>query len=435
MKKITLFFVLCLTMTYWSYSQCTTSTGGQWPSSTVTVLNSGGVETIASNNWPNAEFSLLTGIQPGSEYTVSAAMYITVTNTADDSIIAFGANSVSFTAPAGVTDLTIYWHVDNSCATATGPDTVTTIQCTSCTCTETAAPNAATTPGPADGAIDVAINGTLVGPFTWTDAPGPGIDSYNLSLGTDPAASNIGTITDFPSGNSINYPSWEYNTTYYWRVDAVNCFGTTTGTVWSFTTTACTATAAPDAVTTPTPSDGALNVPIDNSDPANLVVSFEWLAATTGDPATSFDITLGDNPLTPDNIGTLTNFSSGDGIIYNWATNTTYYWSIDAVNCVGTTSGPVWSFTTASTLSTEDNLDKPALFKAYPNPVKDILNIETTLNIEQIDLFNLVGQKVKSFNETNIDNNSINLSELSKGVYMAIITAEGKRQTLKINKE
>jgi len=160
MKKITFLFILCLTMTHWSYSQCTTNSGGQWPTSTISLANSGGAETISTQNWPNAEFSIIDGVLPGSDYTVAAnpALYITVTNTADDSVIVHGAGSVSFTAAAGVTGLTIYWHVDAACGTAESPDTTTTIQCTTCTCSETAAPGAPTNPTPADTAADIPID-------------------------------------------------------------------------------------------------------------------------------------------------------------------------------------------------------------------------------------------------------------------------------------
>jgi hypothetical protein len=60
--------------------------------------------------------------------------------------------------------------------------------------------------------------------------------TYRLYYGTDPAhlAFVVGGITDLfasPPGVPMHY-----GTQYYWRVDAVNEYGTTTGDVWSFTT-------------------------------------------------------------------------------------------------------------------------------------------------------------------------------------------------------
>ena len=61
----------------------------------------------------------------------------------------------------------------------------------------------------------------------------------------------------------------------------------------------------------------------------------------------------------------------------------------------------------------------------YPNPTKDVLQIEVSDNteIESIELFNLSGKRVKSFN--NSDRN-LNISDLSSGAYfLRISTTKG----------
>lgn len=52
----------------------------------------------------------------------------------------------------------------------------------------------------------------------------------------------------------------------------------------------------------------------------------------------------------------------------------------------------------------------------YPNPVNDILNIETTLELKSIEIFNIQGQKVIESNQK-----QINVSNLSSGMYMVKI--------------
>ena len=93
-------------------------------------------------------------------------------------------------------------------------------------------PDAATNPSPADGALNVALNASL----SWT--AGARADSHDVYFGTSsppPFAGNQpGTSFDPPGDLAIN-------TLYYWRIDEVNDFGTTTGTPWSFTTGATTA--------------------------------------------------------------------------------------------------------------------------------------------------------------------------------------------------
>ena len=73
-------------------------------------------------------------------------------------------------------------------------------------------------------------------------------------------------------------------------------------------------------------------------------------------------------------------------------------------------------------------------FKLYPNPVKDILNIETNnVNIQNVNIYDVLGKKVWSQSE--LTSNSINISSLNKGLYFIKLTSEGQSVTRKIVKE
>ncbi|MHC4396494.1 MAG: hypothetical protein ACYS1A_12645, partial [Planctomycetota bacterium] len=87
-------------------------------------------------------------------------------------------------------------------------------------------PNPATNPNPTDQATDVSINADL----SWT--AGAKADSHDVYFGTSSPGSFQGnqTATTFDPGTMDN------DETYYWRIDEINVSGTTTGTVWSFTT-------------------------------------------------------------------------------------------------------------------------------------------------------------------------------------------------------
>ena len=261
-------------------------------------------------------------------------------------------------------------------------------------------------------------------PFEWTPAAtGDAADSYNISLGTNIAGDDIGQIDGFDIGNSINY-SWAPNTTYYWFIEAVNCAGVTASPVWSFTTSACTETAAPAAATTPSPANGASNVAV-NVD-GNRVF-FSWTENATG-----ANYTLNLDTENPPALNTFNDFENG-GAITGLQLNTTYYWSIDAVNCFGTTEGPVWSFTTDASLSTNDVALET--FSAYPNPTTGLLNIKSKTDVDNVTVYNLLGQSVASFNKNQIIDSTVNLSELSEGLYLVKITSGDKTQTLRVTKE
>jgi hypothetical protein len=70
-------------------------------------------------------------------------------------------------------------------------------------------------------------------------------------------------------------------------------------------------------------------------------------------------------------------------------------------------------------------------FSIYPNPVKDILNIQSDEEIESVTLFNYAGQQIKVI----LTQNTIDLSALSSGVYvLKVKTSSGIEIVRKIVK-
>ncbi|MGG7036124.1 MAG: zinc-dependent metalloprotease [Flavobacterium sp.] len=69
----------------------------------------------------------------------------------------------------------------------------------------------------------------------------------------------------------------------------------------------------------------------------------------------------------------------------------------------------------------------------YPNPVKDVLTITNTDNIEKVEIYNITGQLLLSenFQDTDI---KVNLSQLVRGAYIAKVYANGGKSSIKILK-
>lgn len=68
--------------------------------------------------------------------------------------------------------------------------------------------------------------------------------------------------------------------------------------------------------------------------------------------------------------------------------------------------------------------------KMYPNPAKNNLFIETALNSDiNVSIVNMLGKEVVN---ANVVNNSVNVSNLTSGIYIVKITEEGKTSTKKL---
>jgi hypothetical protein len=73
-------------------------------------------------------------------------------------------------------------------------------------------------------------------------------------------------------------------------------------------------------------------------------------------------------------------------------------------------------------------------FSYYPNPVKNVLNLSYDKEISNVEIYNLLGQKV-STSKINANEAQIDMSNLSKGAYMVKVTSDNQIKTIKVVKE
>jgi hypothetical protein len=218
-----------------------------------------------------------------------------------------------------LSDTTYYWRIDEINASGTTTGVVWRFTTSSAPLPP---PGQATNPTPST----VAINVSLTQDLSWT--AGSGATTRDVYFGTvNPPVTKViadGTALTYDTGTMTT------STTYYWRVDEKNAGGTTTGTVWSFTTVP----PPPGQATNPTPADGVRGVS------RSTIIS--W---TAGAGAASHDVYFGTtNPPTFQGNQTGTTFDPPGTL----ARRTWYYWRIDEVNVSGTTTGVVWSFRTGN---------------------------------------------------------------------------------------
>ncbi|MHC4660739.1 MAG: M14 family zinc carboxypeptidase [Planctomycetota bacterium] len=128
----------------------------------------------------------------------------------------------------------------------------------------------ASNPDPADGATDVSVNAIL----SWNVSSFA--ESYDVYFGPDASAISAADeaspeyITNATAPTSTPPGVLNYETTYYWRVDARNLLGATRGNVWSFTTTK-----PPVSITITTSIGAGTHVLADNTSRAAPYV-VEW---------------------------------------------------------------------------------------------------------------------------------------------------------------
>ncbi|HQV36507.1 MAG TPA: T9SS type A sorting domain-containing protein [Flavobacterium sp.] len=96
-----------------------------------------------------------------------------------------------------------------------------------------------------------------------------------------------------------------------------------------------------------------------------------------------------------------------------------------------TPSNILWGININNLLSTTD-LEKDS-FKIYPNPVNNLLHFSTT-NFDEITIFNIDGKIIKSLKSNSLNDKTLDVSNLSKGVYIISVKSESNIKYFKIVK-
>ncbi|WP_055443502.1 T9SS type A sorting domain-containing protein [Lacinutrix himadriensis] len=85
-----------------------------------------------------------------------------------------------------------------------------------------------------------------------------------------------------------------------------------------------------------------------------------------------------------------------------------------------------------SSLSVNDFSD--IYFLMYPNPLREVLNFKSDMNVDFIEVYNLIGQNVKSITP-NTSLGQLDMSDLNAGLYIVKVKVNNNLATYKIIKE
>ncbi len=159
------------------------------------------------------------------------------------------------------------------------------------------------------------------------------------------------------------------------------------------------------------PNNGSFTVSINNSYTSNL--PFRILNATLN--------TVYTNTVAPNSTNTFSQtLSAGQYYLEFYATpnSTSYLYP--------------YSFIIQNTLSINDNLVDNT-FSIYPNPTNSKVNIKSESKFEEVEIYNVLGQKVLS--SKILDNQEIDMSSLTSGTYFLKLKSESFVKNAKIIKQ
>lgn len=394
----------------------------------------------------------VTATQANLSWTSSNASFEIIVQNAGTGIPAAADNTginitgLSYTATLPANNTNYEFYVRSECTTATsfstwsGPYSFNNLTAPDCAILNT----------PSNTATNVALillNGTPASTrstavtLTWT-APSTPVAGYRIFFGQVEATIPSLNPTGAPfAGVSVNITNVLYNTTYYWKIvpesasglQAQNCvtYSFTTGPSPGFCLNGI---LAPTATFTPATCDGTtLNTITPTAIPAgrysNVALTSGQTYKFTSSVATDFFTISTDGGLTAASFGasplTWTSNFAGAARVYVHLSD----------QCAPSATGATRTTTVicGASLSTTDSFDANN-FRAYPNPVNDILSLSYDKNISSVAIYNLLGQEVltKSINEMK---SKIDMSALQNGTYFVKITSEGKVRTIQVIKE
>ncbi len=372
------------------------------------------------------------------------------------------------TSPLAVTGLTVgtnyVFYVRADCAANgtslwTGPFAFSTLP---------NAPDCSVLVSPADAATDVPLIGGDAVTLTWNaPATGAAPTGYNIYFGTAPGSLTLLGNAPTPTANIT---AIDYSTTYYWQIVPTNAGGPAVGctTIFSFTTEAQPAAPANDDCTgsIPLTAGGVFgdypeivsNISATDSAPptpgcASYLGGDVWytveVPASGSITIETNNDTAGGSPITDTGLAVYSGADCSSLTLVECDDDDSTDGAFSKISLTGRAEGELlfintWQYDndTAGTfkISAYDAslLSAPSFdmngFSAYPNPVKDILNLAYTKNISSISVHNLLGQEVMS-KTINATHSQVDLSRLSGGTYLVKVTVDGLVKTIKVVKQ
>lgn len=88
---------------------------------------------------------------------------------------------------------------------------------------------------------------------------------------------------------------------------------------------------------------------------------------------------------------------------------------------------------TNQVLSTTD-FENEAAFTYYPNPVKNTLTLNAQNTIEQVAMYNMLGQELLRVAPNSVDSN-LDMSNLQTGTYFVKVTIANVTETIRVIKQ
>ncbi|MGC4129733.1 MAG: GEVED domain-containing protein [Bergeyella sp.] len=308
----------------------------------------------------------------------------------------------------------------------------------------TVAPNCATLSSPADGTTNLAYASVAL---SWT-APSSGstVDSYDVYLDTTDASTLVGNVT----GTSYTATNLNPSTTYYWKVVPKNAVGSATGcTAYSFTTMAATYCTAGATSTSFEKISNVTFADINNNSTATS--GYENFTSVVGNATTgqtySFSASFTGTSYSTDQVLVWIDFNGdkdfqdeGELVLTTAIKKSPWTGSItiptgvptgstrmrvrlhdssltpNSTPCGTSSFGQVEDYTlNIGSLAVSESAKQSV--KAYPNPVKDIFNIEAKSKINSVKVFDAAGKQLFT-NEVNEVKAQIDFSKFAAGVYM-----------------
>lgn len=341
------------------------------------------------------------------------------------------------------------------------------------------APDCTETPiVPADDATDVSAFGTIT--LSWTaPSSGPAPTAYNIYSGTVSGALALFATVDAPA-TTFDTTVGAYSTEIFWSVVSVNDGVEAVGPCeeWSFVTedappppandNACDAillnvgdASTGGAYTNVSATVEAGELPGDcyfGTPSASETVWFSFVAPGSGEVLiatedTGTGATLDDTQITLFTVADCSDLTTGvvqiacdedddadvvgDGVglqanlqATGLTPGNTYYFIVDGFNTDTGTFDVALSDPTLSVVSFENE----DAFTYYPNPVDNMLQLNAQKDIQNVTVFNMLGQEVLRVAPNAIES-TVDMSEFSQGAYFVQVTIGDSTETVRIIKK